>query len=426
MHPSVADPRTGLSVDSRDFRQHAPHVQLSDDPDTATAQTVREMCRQIHDAALDPLVQRCAVNAVRNFRGGPAWIGMGITDQRTGQYTPWQSLDPITMDETPSGTRARILAESCWWWCKHFLRFKHHGSMFEAWSADLGDPRTKLQLLIAPDVLVRMSRMEGDCAIYTMMLCAMLESLGVPFQIVTLAVDEMQPTIFSHVFVRAAGESLDASHGPYPGWQAPAEDIHREWVFDMAGRRVGESPRFQGLHAYRARAGVGRYQFRRGFGDVCTPGDPDYDAAACEGTVVPVLSAGCPGSPGCPGYVAPSTPAISPVYVCSDGSTVGDPSQCATGSAGAAAGYTAPSQNSAQWAAFSTQMLKSGMTLAEINAIQPGTVVSANGAILRQSTGYSVSGAATSLSTALGTSSSLLMLGGLALAAILIMSMGKR
>ena len=404
MHPSVADPRTGLSVDSRAFRQHAPHVQLSDDPDIATEQTVREMCRQIHEAAKDQLVQQSAVNAVRNFRGGPFWIGAGI--------------DPFS--------NAQCMAESCWWWCKHFLRFKHHGSMFEAWSSDLGDPRTKLQLLIAPDVLVRMSRMEGDCAIYTMMLCAMLESLGVPFLIVTLAVDEMQPTIFSHVFVRAAGESLDASHGPYPGWQAPPEDIHREWVFDMAGRRVGESPRFQGLHAYRARAGVGRYQFRRGFGDVCTPGDPDYDAAACEGTVVPVLSAGCPGSPGCPGYVAPSTPAISPVYVCSDGSTVGDPSQCATGSAGAAAGYTAPSQNSAQWAAFSTQMLKSGMTLAEINAIQPGTVVSANGAILRQSTGYSVSGAATSLSTALGTSSSLLMLGGLALAAILIMSMGKR
>jgi hypothetical protein len=412
VHSIAADPRTGYSVDSAQFRRQAPRTQLSDDPDTATEQTVQEMCRQIHEAAKDPLVQRCAVNAVRNFRGGPAWIAAGI--------------DPFS--------NAQCMAESCWWWCKHFLQFKHHGSMFEAWSSDLGDPRTKLQLLIAPDVLVRMSRMEGDCAIYTMMLCAMLESLGVPFQIVTLAVDEMQPTIFSHVFVRAAGESLDASHGPYPGWQAPAEDIHREWVFDMAGRRVSESPRFGGLHAYRRPAGVGRLtRIRRGFGDVCNPDDPDYDAAACEGTsatsATSTLSAGCPGSPGCPGYVAPTATAaatLAQVYVCSDGSTVSDPSLCATGS-GATAGYTAPSQSSAQWASFATQMLKSGMTLAEINAIQPGTVVSANGAILRQSTGYSVSGATTSLSTALGTSSSsLLMLGGLALAAILIMSMGKR
>ena len=164
VHPYAADPFSGLPVDSRAFRQRAPHIWLSDDPDTATAQTVQEMCRQIHQAAKDPLVRQLAINAVRNFRGGPAWAGTGI--------------NPFS--------NPQCMAESCWWWCKHFLRFKHHGSMFEAWSADLGDPRTKLQLLIAPDVLVRMNRMEGDCAIYTMMLCAMLEALGIRREIVTL------------------------------------------------------------------------------------------------------------------------------------------------------------------------------------------------------------------------------------------------
>ena len=391
MHSIAADPRTGYSVDSAQFRRQAPHVQLSDDPDTATEQTVREMCRQIHKAAQDPLVRRCAVDAVRRPWGGPAWIGAGI--------------DPFS--------NAQCMAESCWWWCKHFLKFKHHGSMFEAWSSDLGDPRTKLQLLIAPDVLVRMSRMEGDCAIYTMMICAMLESLGVPFQIVTLAVDEMQPTIFSHVFVRAAGESLDASHGPYPGWQAPAEDIHREWVFDMTGRRISESPRFQGLHAYRARAGMGRLGLRRGFGDICNEGDEDYDAAGCIASAEATISGGtCPGSPGCPGYVAPDTTSTSSIATTYNGQ----------------AAYTAPSSSdSTQWASFATAMLKAGLTLAEINAIQPGTVVSANGAILRQSTGYSVSGASTSLSTTLGTmSSSTLLIGALVIGAILFMSKGGR
>jgi hypothetical protein len=51
---------------------------------------------------------------------------------------------------------------------------------------------------------------------------------------------------------------------------------------------------------------------------------------------------------------------------------------------------TAPAQNSAQWANFATSLAKMGFTLAQINAIQPGTVVSANGAILRQNPGYAV------------------------------------
>ena len=421
MHSIAADPRTGLSVDSAQFRKQAPRTQLSDDPDTATEQTVQEMCRQIHQAALDPLVQRCAVNAVRNFRGGPAWIGMGI--------------DPFS--------NAQCMAESCWWWCKHFLKFKHHGSMFEAWSSDLGDPRTKLQLLIAPDVLVRMSRMEGDCAIYTMMLCAMLESLGVPFQIVTLAVDEMQPTIFSHVFVRAAGESLDASHGPYPGWQAPAEDIHREWVFDMTGRRVGESPRFQGLHAYRARAGMGRLgRLRRGFGDmVCDETGFCYDDGTGTSTAAPttastltyaqLLAAGNPACTCVNGTCAESGDSCSSPLAassfCPDGTYATASGGCASGAA-PVSGYTAPAQNSAQWASFATQLMKSGMTLAEINAIQPGTVVSANGAILRQSTGLPVPvGGTSTFTTALGTmSSSTLMIGALVIGAILFMSKGGR
>jgi hypothetical protein len=67
------------------------------------------------------------------------------------------------------------------------------------------------------------------------------------------------------------------------------------------------------------------------------------------------------------------------------------------------------------------------MTVAEINAIQPGTVVSANGAILRQNPGYAVGSAAGTLNLGTGTisTSTLLMIGGLALVAILFMS-GRR
>ena len=382
MHLYAADPLSGLPVDSRAFRQRAPHTWLSEDPDTATAQTVQEMCRQIHQAAKDPLVRQLAINAVRNFRGGPAWAGTGID----------------------AFSNPQCMAESCWWWCKHFLRFKHHGSMFEAWSADLGDPRTKLQLLIAPDVLVRMRRMEGDCAIYTMMLCAMLEALGIRWEIVTLAVDEMQPEIFSHVFARAvlpAGrESLDASHGSYPGWQVPARDIHREWTFDSNGGRVQGGGRFTGLHGYRRRLGMG---------DVCNPADADYDPNFCA-------SQGG-GSTG--GYVNPTQ-----VY----GPDLGYQGNWSTSSGSPYSGpvYTAPSQsNSAQWATFATNALRSGLTLAEINAIQPGTVVGANGQILRQNPGYAVGTPTGALNLGSGISTTTLLLGGVLIFGLFAF-MGKR
>ena len=356
------DSLSGLSVDSPQFRHRAPRVQLSDDPDTATVQTVQEMCRQIHQAAQDALVQRDALDALRRFRDmGPA--------------------------------------ESCFWWCKHFLKFRHHGSMFEAWSPELGDPATKLQLLIAPDVLVRMERMEGDCAIYTMMLCAMLEALGLQWDIVTAAVDASQPTIFSHVWPRVmlddgGHESLDASHGSYPGWHVPERDLHRVWVFDSMGSRVagdgGARSRFQGLHAY-------RHGMRRGFGQ--TSGvDPSTGEAYGPDVTIPTDQYLQPGGTSYdlgPGYFG-ATPAGS---------------------------MTAPAQNSAQWAAFATALAKGGLTLAEINSIQPGTVVGPNGQILRQNPGYAVG--TPTIAGNLGVSTTTLMVGGVLLLAAVFMFSGR-
>jgi len=371
---------------------------LSDDPDTATQQTVQEMCRQIHQAAGDPMVQRAARLAMA-FAGGPANVSA---------------------------------IDACWWWVKHALRFKHHGGMFEAWSSDLGDPSNKLQLLIAPDVLVRMSRMEGDCAIYTMMLCAMLESLGIQWEIVTAAVDARQPEIFGHVWPRAVlpggnRESLDASHGRYPGWQVPSYDLHRVWIFNDSGVRVAEQgPGFSGLHAYRARRGFGRL----GLGATCVDDGEGGEICTNDGTDSTgdgTVSGGtCPGSVGCPGYIDPnaSVGTLAPSTfsnVCADGSAPIATGGCSS-SGGYATGYTAPSpSSSAAWAAFATAMGKAGMTLAQINAIQPGTVVSANGTILRQSTGYAVPGS--TLSTSLGSmsSTSMLMLAGVAVVALMFM-----
>jgi hypothetical protein len=371
-------------VDSSAFRQRAPRVQLSEDPDTATQQTVQEMCRQIAAASRDPPVRRIAFDAVRRIRGGPLWLHSGIL--------PFKS--------------ARVMAESCWWWCKHAMKFRHHGDMFEVWSRDLGDPRTKLQLLISPDVLVRMARLEGDCAIYTMMLAAMLESLGLHWEICTAAVDRRQPTIFSHVWPRViledgGREPLDASHGKYPGWQVPAYDIHRLKVWDEAGREVSNQARqFDGLHAYR-----GSSRRRRGFGSlVCL--DPN-DTSSCyednsSTTDTVWTNPYPPGSPVVQGPVAALPPSAQ---------------------------ITVPAQNTAAYAALAAQLVKGGFTLAELNAMQPGTVINPSGQIVRQAPGYAVTSGGAVLGSPLnigaGGSSSLLMIAGLIVGGVVLMSMFK-
>ena len=128
---------------------------------------------------------------------------------------------------------------------------------------------------------------------------------------------------------------------------------------------------------------------------------------------------------GCP---APTL--IGNSVLCSDGVTWAPSAASCPGGTGSIA-YTAPAgtaaNNSAQWAAFSTALLKSGLTLAEINAIQPGTVVSANGAILRQNPGYAVGTPSGTLNLGTGTiSTSTLMIGGLLIFGVLLMSMGKK
>ena len=202
-------------------------------PDVATAQTVEVMCDQIAKASNDRLVQRAARDAVNRFRGGLLYASAGID--------PWKNQC--------------AQAESVWWWAKHGLKFQHHDGMIAVYFNE----RDQLQLLISPDLLLRMGKPRGDCAIYTMLICAMLRCLGIDSEIVTAAVDPSIPDVFSHVYPRAVLQSgrrlvLDASHGTYPGWEVPAEHTLRKQVWDLSGNPISDqAPRFKGLHAYAAR-----------------------------------------------------------------------------------------------------------------------------------------------------------------------------
>jgi hypothetical protein len=203
-------------------------VQSAPDSFGATRQTVEVMCQQIRDSARDPMVQRAALNCARAFRGGPLYIGR----------------DPL---HDPAA-----LAESCWWWAKHYIRFVHHEALIRQWLNEAN----QLQLLISPDVLVRMEDRKGDCAIFTSLVCAFLSCLGVDWEIVTVAANPAEPGVFSHVYARAVLPgflrlALDASHGKYPGWQVPQAHSTRTQVWDMQGRPVEDrDSRWSGLHSY--------------------------------------------------------------------------------------------------------------------------------------------------------------------------------
>jgi len=221
---------------SPEFLRRANRAPASNDPYEATARTVALMCDQVATSARDPLVGRAAVQAVRQFRGGPEFASTG--------------RDPFA--------DSQAIASSVWWWVKTNLKFVHHSALLLAWFGE-----DQLQLLISPDVLLRSPRKVGDCAIYSELAAALLVANGVDYEFVTVAVNPSQPEVFSHVYVYAVLPDgrrfpLDASHGDYPGWQVPAADVSRVQVWNSAGHPVADrGSRFDGLHNY----------MRRGMGD---------------------------------------------------------------------------------------------------------------------------------------------------------------
>jgi hypothetical protein len=328
-------------IDTAQFWRQPFRVPASRDPQVATAQTIDIMCQHVAHAANDDGVQQAAAGAARQFTS-------------------------LSAAGRPNNA---ALAAACWWWAKLYIKFVHHETLLRQFLGEAGH----LQGLISPEILVRMSRPEGDCAIYSMCIAAFLCTLGVPFEIVTVACNPREPDIFSHVYLYAVLEDgsrlpLDASHGDYPGWQVPSNRVTKRQVWDASGNRISDrGSRFDGLHGYSL----------RGMGDICVASDPDYDPAACAS----MASSGLPPTVAC---------------TCVNGTCREDGNSCSslyatpTGTPYVGPTYTAPSQSSSQWAAFASQALKDGFTLAQINAIQPGTVVGTNGQILRQTAGFSV------------------------------------
>lgn len=186
--------------------------------ESSTAQTVQEMCGHILDSANDPLVQSTAIDACAQA---------GVMSMARKQ-----------------------LANAAWLWCKRNIKFVTD----EEQLLKLLGRRDELELLIAPAVMVRMRPRQGDCDCFTMMLCSLLQCLGVPALIQTFKCDQQEPWRWAHVCAAAVLEdgsviSLDASHGEYPGWAVTIEGPFESQLWDMDGNRVGDSMR-KGLSGY--------------------------------------------------------------------------------------------------------------------------------------------------------------------------------
>jgi hypothetical protein len=361
-------------------------VEASQDPDTATAQTIGIMCGHIKDAAADegrdlftdnaPRVQWTASDAAQRF-GVLARVNI-VGD-----------LEPMA------------LAHAAWWWAKTFIKFTHHESMLRERLGEAGH----LQGLISPEVLVRMDRPEGDCAVFTECIAAFLRVMGVGYELVTVAVNPREPSIFGHVYLYALLPDgtrlpLDASHGDYPGWQVPSSHVSRRQVWDADGNPVQDlGSRFDGLHGY----GL------RGFGEVeCPDGSFVGDGMLCTGPTA--------GS----NAILPPSP-IDP-YLQPGGYSVDlGPGYFGSG-ANQQPAYTVPSQASPAWGIFANAM-KSVLTIEQMNALKPGMVVNPNGQILQQNAGYAVPvGSSATINTALG-GNTILYIGVAAVALLLFSSM---
>jgi hypothetical protein len=316
------------------------------------------MCGHVAKAAQDFAVQEAALAALTSFAG---LAGPNVS------------------------TDAESAATSAFWWCKTFVKFVHHESILRRRLGEAGH----LQGLISPEVLVRMERPEGDCAIFSECVCAFLRVFGVPYEFVTVAVNAEEPEVFSHVYVYAVmpdGSRLpiDASHGAYPGWQVPSSDVFRRQVWDAAGNPVQDrGSRFTGLHSYGLR-GMGQ-------ADDIQEGGTYQPPPPVPSSEIGTFTTGDPLTPSWWGSYSPSSSSSSS----SGGFNWG--------------GFLGNLAN--QW----TQI--GGRVIAPTTTYQRD----ANGNII-----YTTPGQAAPPTAITSSGSSLLLMGGLAVGALLLFSMGRK
>ena len=173
--------------------------ELTGDPDTQVAQTMRVMGQRVSEDSANPIFQAYA---------GRVFDGVDLNDKEAVIDRAYQHVhDSI-----------------------HFQRDEDSG-------AGLGDIPDLVEFIVRPVDMAQyidQGNAIGDCDDFSMLLAALLATRGIPSKFCTVAASNEFPDQFSHVYVVTYlnGERipLDASHGDYPGWEVSNRyDKRAEW-----------------------------------------------------------------------------------------------------------------------------------------------------------------------------------------------------
>lgn len=130
--------------------------------------------------------------------------------------------------------------EAVFWWVRRHVRLIEDSEL----AAPLtGVDASEVEVLIRPVDLLVMTEPAGDCDCQAMLAAAMLRALGIHSVFQTIAADRRDLSLYSHVHLvaypsRGAPVALDVSHGPGPGWSAPALGKARTWRQPMMTLRA--------------------------------------------------------------------------------------------------------------------------------------------------------------------------------------------
>lgn len=116
----------------------------------------------------------------------------------------------------------RDVCRRIFWWIKQHIHFVEDETLL---AYVLGYRDVHQELLIAPDRMLEMPHPMGDCDDFAMLTAAMALACGMAAKFTAIAVDEVEPFRFSHVYCSAylsdEGEwiAMDTSHGKQLGWE---------------------------------------------------------------------------------------------------------------------------------------------------------------------------------------------------------------
>jgi hypothetical protein len=94
----------------------------------------------------------------------------------------------------------------------------------------IADPEL-VEILVRPRYMMHLRR--GDCDDFSQLVACLHQAAGIDWNFDTVAADRKTAPAYSHVYVIAYPNGhrtpLDASHGKYPGWEAPRIYRRRSW-----------------------------------------------------------------------------------------------------------------------------------------------------------------------------------------------------